>query len=42
MVEPWTHEILLEVLDTSFLQVTLKSELAENMLVKVYSKALGT
>lgn len=35
-LEPWTHEILLEVQETSFLNVIMKSAEAENMMIKVY------
>ena len=35
-IEPWTHEILLEVPDTSFLQVVMKSEYASNLIIKVF------
>lgn len=41
-LEPWTHEILIEVQETSFLNVVMKSEAAENMMIKVYQKAMGT
>ena len=42
VVESWTHSILLDVHDTSFLQITLGSEHAVDMHVKVYSKYKGT
>ena len=41
VLEPWTHEILVDVPDTSFLQVTMSSEYAEDMLIKVYLKSTG-
>ena len=41
VLEPWTHEILLEVPETSFLQITVSSEQAANMLVKTFKKTEG-
>lgn len=41
VLEPWTHEIILEVPQTSFLQITLTSEEVHNMVVKVYKKQTG-
>ena len=42
VLEPWTHEILLEVPQESFLQVTLASEEVSQMVVKVFKKTTGT
>lgn len=42
VVEPWTHEILVDVPETCFLQLIMSSEQAENMLVKVFKKDAGS
>lgn len=41
VVEPWTHEIILEVPHTSFLQVTVAGDGINQMIVKVYKKQTG-
>ena len=41
MLEPWSHEILIELPEPSFLSIIMGADFAENMLVKVYFKATG-
>ena len=41
VLEPWTHEVLLDVAESSFLQIIMSSEQAESMLVKIYKKSTG-
>ena len=41
VVESWRHHILLDVKETSFLQISMGSEYAVDIHVKVYSKYKG-
>ena len=41
VLEPWTHEILLEVPQTSFLTVLMKTTAADNTMIKLYQKSMG-
>ena len=42
VLEPWTHEVQLEVLETSILEVFVQSPQADNMAIKIMGQSTGT
>lgn len=41
MLEPWKHEILVDLPNESFIQVIMSSEYAEDMFIRIVAKNTG-